>query len=211
LAAEKSSKRLSSAKAKFIKSSKTLTDCPAPVLPEYAFIGRSNVGKSSLINMITGVKGLAKTSSKPGKTRLINHFIVEDKWYLVDLPGYGYASASKTDIAEWNSFINGYMLGRPNLITAFVLIDSRLPMQKNDKEFMIWLAENQVPFSLIFTKTDKMGKNQLQKNFAAYKKEFLGFWNTLPPYFLTSAETYTGKEELLGYINYTLGLFQLPE
>lgn len=197
--------------AVFVKSSQTNQDCPTHKLPEYAFIGRSNVGKSSLINMLTGRKSLAKTSGKPGKTRLINHFLINEDWYLVDLPGYGYASASKSDIKKWATFIDDYILNRKNLLCTFVLIDSRLPLQKIDLDFMSWLADNQIAFSMIFTKVDKSSKTKQQSNFASFKKEFLKYWAAFPPYFFSSAENGIGRDEILGYIEYTNGIAPSPE
>ena len=174
--------------------------CPAPTKPEYAFIGRSNVGKSSLINMLTGKKKLAKISVKPGKTRLINHFLINEEWYLVDLPGYGYAKVSKTDRKKWLGFIHKYILNRNNLICLFVLIDARIKPQKSDMEFMKWLAINNIPFAMIFTKCDKLSTNNLNKNITYYKNEMLKTWEELPKYFLTSAEKKTGKEDVLSYL-----------
>src|SRR5687767_6693585 len=150
--------------AKFLISSTQISKCPEPTLPEYAFIGRSNVGKSTLINMLTGRKNLAKTSAKPGKTQLINHFLINDAWYLVDLPGYGYAKVAKTAREQWEAFISYYLLERKNLVCVFVLIDARLPIQPVDAQFMKWLGENEIAFCMLFTKTDKLTKNELHKN-----------------------------------------------
>ena len=167
---------------------------------EYAFIGRSNVGKSSLINMLTGQKGLAMTSSTPGKTMLINHFLVNDSWYIVDLPGYGYARRSKADRDRLEGIIKSYILGREQMTNLFVLVDSRLEPQKIDLEFMEWLGENGVPFAIIFTKADKVSKGRLGGNVKHYLKELSKQWEELPPYFVTSSETRMGREELLQYI-----------
>ena len=186
--------------AKFVISNTNPEKCPESEVPEYAFIGRSNVGKSSLINMLTGQKKLAKISVKPGKTRLINHFIINDNWYLVDLPGYGYAKVSKTDRQQWLIFIKKYILNRPHLVSLFVLIDSRIKPQKIDLEFMEWLAKHSVPFLMVFTKCDKLTKNALSKNIANYKEEMYKNWEVLPKIFITSAEKKTGKTEVLDYI-----------
>ena len=166
--------------AEFVVSNTNPALCPESELPEFAFIGRSNVGKSSLINMLTGVKDLAKTSSSPGKTQLINHFIINEEWFLVDLPGYGYAKAMRSQRERWLSFIKTYMNKRENLYCVMVLIDSRLKPQANDLEFMEWLALNGIPFVMVFTKTDKLSKTQLSKNIEGYKKEMLNYWEELP-------------------------------
>ncbi len=186
--------------AKFIISNTDITKCPTDGLPEYAFIGRSNVGKSSLINMLTDKKDLAKTSGKPGKTQLINHFLINKQWYLVDLPGYGFAKASKSSRSTWERFIADYLTQRETLINIFVLIDSRLEPQKIDLEFMTWCAEEGLPFSMVFTKVDKLSNAAWQRNFATYKKEILQHWEELPPYFVTSAETKFGRDQVLDYI-----------
>ena len=186
--------------AKFLVSNTDMEKCPAPKFPEYAFIGRSNVGKSSLINMVTGKKNLAKTSATPGKTRLINHFIINQKWYLVDLPGYGYAKVSKASKATWDKMIRDYLLKRKNLMNVFVLVDSRLELQKIDLAFINWLGEKRVPFSIVFTKSDKLKKTQIIYSVEVYKKELRKSWDELPPLFITSAEKKVGKEELLNYI-----------
>lgn len=186
--------------AVFTISNTDINLCPKDGLPEYAFIGRSNVGKSSLINMLTDKKDLAKTSGRPGKTQLINHFMINKNWYLVDLPGYGYAKASKTSRNAWERFIADYLTQRETLINIFVLLDSRLEPQKIDLEFMSWCAEEGLPFSMVFTKIDKLSSSALQKNLAAYKKEMLKFWEELPPVFTTSSESKFGKEKLLNYI-----------
>jgi GTP-binding protein len=187
-------------KAEFIISNTDLRKCPNPDRPEYAFIGRSNVGKSSLINMLTGQKSLAKTSARPGKTQLINHFNIDDTWYLVDLPGYGYAQVPKTAKSKFQKLISEYILKRENLYCLFVLVDSRHEQQKIDSEFMIWLGENSIPFAIIFTKADKLGKTNLNKNISAYKKQLLTVWAELPPVFISSAANGTGKEEILEFI-----------
>ncbi len=186
--------------AEFTISNTDYKKCPEGNLPEYAFIGRSNVGKSSLINMLTNRKGLAMTSSKPGKTLLINHFIINNEWYLVDLPGYGYATASKTMREKLRKIIEGYVLYREQLTNLFVLIDSRHEPQKIDLEFMEWLGENGVPFSIVFTKMDKQSATRSNECVEKYKSILLETWEELPPIFLTSAEKYQGKDELLGYI-----------
>lgn len=187
--------------AEFVISNTDITKCPSDGLPEYAFIGRSNVGKSSLINMLTNRKGLAMTSSKPGKTLLINHFIINSSWYLVDLPGYGYATASKAQRENLKQIIESYILNRQELTSLFVLIDSRHKPQKIDLEFMEWLGVNQVPFSIIFTKADKLSKLRLGENIAVYKDELLKSWEELPPVFITSSEKRQGREEVLSYID----------
>ena len=174
--------------------------CPEGNLPEYAFIGRSNVGKSSLINMLTNRKGLAMTSSKPGKTMLINHFIINSDWYLVDLPGYGYARQSKDSRAKIQQIIEDYILERQQLTNLFVLIDSRIEPQKIDLEFMEWLGENEVPFSIVFTKTDKNSVTRTRLNLDTYKEKLLEQWEELPPIFITSSETRVGRDEILNYI-----------
>ncbi|MEQ6167468.1 MULTISPECIES: ribosome biogenesis GTP-binding protein YihA/YsxC [unclassified Ekhidna] len=187
--------------AEFIKSSPNVADCPEPTLPEYAFIGRSNVGKSSLINLLTQRRKLAKTSSTPGKTQLINHFLINENWYLVDLPGYGWAQTSKTNKAAWKKMINAYLEERQNLACVFVLVDSRHEPQKIDLEFMEWLGESGIPFSIVFTKVDKLGKNQIQSNVAAYKKEMRKTWEELPPTFVTSSTDRVGGEEIMDFID----------
>lgn len=187
--------------AVFVISSDTVDKCPNDTKPEYAFIGRSNVGKSSLINMITGNKKLAKTSGRPGKTQLINHFLINEEWYIVDLPGYGYAKASKTSRAKWEKFIADYLTKREQLVNVFVLLDCRLEPQKIDLEFMNWCGEEGIPFSMVFTKIDKLSSSALQKNLAQYKKEMLKYWEALPPVFTTSSESSFGKEQVLNYID----------
>ena len=189
-------------KASYLVSSPSFDKCPKPDRPEYAFIGRSNVGKSSLINMITGQKSLAKTSGTPGKTQLINHFKINSNWFLVDLPGYGYARVSKKTKEVFQQFITDYFEKREQLVCAFVLIDIRLEAQKIDIEFINYLGETEVPFSIIFTKADKIGKVQAQKNIAAYKKQLLaGDWAEFPQYFVTSSTESTGREEVLAFID----------
>jgi GTP-binding protein len=188
--------------ADFVMSNTDVSKCPKERLPEYAFIGRSNVGKSSLINMLTGHSKLAKTSGKPGKTQLINHFKINSNWFLVDLPGYGYAKVSKTIRQGFQEFIKNYFLQREQLICTFVLIDSRLEPQKIDLEFMEFLGENGIPFAIVFTKTDKLKLAQLNRNIQIYKNTMLHtMWEEMPPYFSTSATNNTGKEELLSYID----------
>ena len=194
--------------ASFLVSNTTFKKCPIDGRPEFAFIGRSNVGKSSLINMITGKKKLAKTSSTPGKTQLINHFEINEDWYLVDLPGYGFAKASKKSRKSWEVFITEYLLHRESLMTTFVLIDARLPLQKIDLEFMNWCGGKRIPFSLVFTKTDKLSSSALQKNLTGFKKEILKFWDELPPVFVTSSQSKFGREPLLHYIDEILTAFQ---
>lgn len=179
--------------------------CPEDGKPEFAFIGRSNVGKSSLINMLTGNKKLAKTSSTPGKTQLINHFEINNEWYLVDLPGYGFAKASKVMRLKWEKFIAEYLTERKPLMNIFVLLDSRLEPQKIDLEFMNWCGEKGLPFSMVFTKIDKLSSSALQKNLAAYRKEMLKYWEDLPPVFTTSSESKFGQEKLLNYIDEIIG------
>lgn len=186
--------------ATFICSNTDHTKCPPANKPEFAFIGRSNVGKSSLINMLTNRKKLAKVSGSPGKTQLINHFLIDDAWYLVDLPGYGYAKVSKKSREAWSKFVQSYLLNRENLFNLFVLVDSRHDPQNIDIEFVNWLGEKEIPFSIVFTKVDKIGKTTVDKNVSKYKKELLKYWDELPPMFLTSSENRTGKEDLLDYI-----------
>jgi len=194
--------------AEFLISNTDVTKCPAPFMPEYAFIGRSNVGKSSLINMLTQRTKLAKTSSTPGKTQLINHFIINDNWYLVDLPGYGYARTSKALKAGFSKIIADYIGNHENLMNLFVLVDIRLEPQKIDLEFMNWLGENGVPFVIIFTKTDKLSTNQVHSKYSAYKKILLESWEEMPSHFLSSAETAVGREEILTFIEKTNKVFR---
>lgn len=186
--------------AAFVVSNTQVAKCPTHKLPEYAFIGRSNVGKSSLINMLTNHKGLAKTSSKPGKTQLINHFLINKEWYLVDLPGYGYAKVSKQSKKTFQQFITDYFKKRRELVCAFVLVDIRHEPQKIDLEFMQWLGENAIPFAIVFTKADKLTEKQIQEHVASYSEILLQQWEEMPPYFITSSENILGKEDLLSYI-----------
>ena len=186
--------------AEFVISNTDYKRCPSPQMAEYAFIGRSNVGKSSLINALVNNKNLAKTSARPGKTQLINHFLINKTWYLVDLPGYGFAKISKEKRAEFHDMISEYLLNRTNLMCLFVLIDSRHNPQAIDQEFIQWLAENEIPFVLVFTKTDKLGKTVLLKNIVEYKLELLKQWEELPEIFITSAEKKTGVSEIATYI-----------
>jgi GTP-binding protein len=189
---------------KFVKSSRNVRDCPETALPEYAFVGRSNVGKSSLINLLAGRKKLAKTSSTPGKTKLINHFMVDGSWLLVDLPGYGYARVTKTERGKFLQIIRQYLLLRKNLVCLFLLIDCRLAPQQNDLSFIRWLGENQIPFAVCFTKTDKLSEYQMELSFKNYKKSLLTEWEELPPVFFTSAVRKRGRSEMLQFIKETL-------
>ena len=186
--------------AEFVISNTDIELCPKDGKLEYAFIGRSNVGKSSLINMLMDRNKLAKTSGRPGKTQLINHFIINEEWYVVDLPGYGYAKASKVSRASWEQFISEYLTKREELVNVFVLIDCRLEPQKIDLEFMNWCGQKQIPFSMVFTKADKLSSSALQKNLAKYKKEMLKTWGELPPVFTSSATSKFGREKILNYI-----------
>ncbi len=186
--------------AHFVMSNTDVRRCPPADKPEYAFIGRSNVGKSSLINMLVKNRKLAKTSQTPGKTRHINHFLINESWYLVDLPGYGYARVSKSTHGKFQQYIVDYIKKRENLYCLFVLIDSRHEPQKIDIEFITWLGENRIPFALVFTKADKLGKNKLEANIEHYKKELLKDWEQLPPVLVSSAETGSGREEILDFI-----------
>ena len=186
--------------AAFVVSNTQVAKCPTHKLPEYAFIGRSNVGKSSLINMLTNHKGLAKTSSKPGKTQLINHFLINKEWYLVDLPGYGYAKVSKQSKKTFQQFITDYFKKRRELVSAFVLVDIRHEPQKIDLEFMQWLGENAIPFAIVFTTADKLTEKQIQEHVTSYSEILLQQWEEMPPYFITSSENRLGKEDLLSYI-----------
>ncbi|HAX14187.1 MAG TPA: YihA family ribosome biogenesis GTP-binding protein [Leeuwenhoekiella sp.] len=188
--------------AEFLVSNSNVAKCPKNKMPEYAFIGRSNVGKSSLINMLTDRKNLAKTSGRPGKTQLINHFVINQTWYLVDLPGYGYARVSKKVKKEFQKFITQYFEEREQLVSAFVLIDCRHEPQPIDREFMQYLGEKQIPFSIIFTKADKLKPKALERNIEHYKQELLaGAWAEMPNYFISSATNSTGKDEILDYID----------
>lgn len=188
-------------KAEYLISSARVDQCPESNLPEYAFIGRSNVGKSSLINMLTNRSKLAKTSATPGKTMLINHFIINDEWYLVDLPGYGFAKRGKKEQQKFEDMITSYILGREQMTNLFLLIDSRHEPQRIDLEFIEWLGENGVPFSLVFTKGDKVPKSKLNGNVMHYLNELRKQWDELPPHFITSSETKLGRDELLNYID----------
>lgn len=187
-------------KAEFVVSNTQPEKCPKPDRAEIAFIGRSNVGKSSLINRLTGVKELAKTSQKPGKTQLINHFNINDRWYLVDLPGYGFAKVSKDTKAKWEVMISDYLTGRKNLCGVFILIDSRLPPQQIDLEFLLWCGTEGIPAVLVFTKADKLSKSQVDKNVKAFLKKTEEIFEEAPDYFVTSAEKGTGKDELTAFI-----------
>lgn len=193
--------------ANYITSSVTLNQCPAPNKAEYAFIGRSNVGKSSLINSLTGYKKLAKTSGSPGKTITVNHFEINNEWYLVDLPGYGYAKRSKTERAKWSKMIKTYILGRENLLTIFVLIDIRHEPQKNDLEFIDWLGISNIPFAVLFTKADKVKPAQKSQLVDSYKKKLLESWEEVPPMIVTSATKNEGREEVLNFIEETNKVF----
>lgn len=185
----------------FTLSAPSVGMCPADTKPEYAFIGRSNVGKSSLINMLCRNKKLAKTSATPGKTMLINHFIINREWYLVDLPGYGYAKRSKSELKKLEQMINGYILQREQLMNVFLLVDIRLEPQKIDLEFINWLGASSVPFCIVFTKADKLTNAKIQANVAAYKRKLSETWEDLPPMFITSSDSRLGREEVLDYID----------
>ena len=186
--------------AEFVISNTDVKKCPASSLPEYAFIGRSNVGKSSLINILTQRKGLAMTSQKPGKTQLINHFLINNEWHLVDLPGYGFARVGQSNRERLKSIIEDYILEREQLTNLFILLDCRHEPQKIDLEFIEWAGENGVPFALVFTKADKLSKGKLASNIEAYKQTLLESWEELPPIFITSSEAKEGRDELLNYI-----------
>lgn len=188
-------------KVRFIKSSNNIQSCPKDNLPEFAFIGRSNVGKSSLINMLSGIKDLAKTSQRPGKTQLINHFMVDEKWFMVDLPGYGYAKTSKELRAQFDVIIKSYILQRTTLQCLFVLIDSRLEPQQKDLDFIEFLGENSVPFVIVFTKADKQSINKTESNISVFKKTLLKNWESLPDIFVTSSLTHIGRKEILNFID----------
>ena len=183
--------------AEFVKSSTKHTECPKAPFPEYAFIGRSNVGKSSLINMLVGHKGLAKISATPGKTRLINHFLINSSWYLCDLPGYGFAKVSKTIREKWDGIIKSYLLNRRNLVNTFLLIDVRHEALKNDLDFLNWIGEHGLPVTLVFTKSDKLSKTKVQTQLSAYEQKLAEYWDPLPPYVLTSSKTGEGRQEIL--------------
>lgn len=193
--------------AKFVMSNTDYRKCPAPEIPEYAFIGRSNVGKSSLINMLCDNQKLAKTSSTPGKTQLINHFIINNEWYIVDLPGYGFAKPGLDVTAKWKTFTENYLKQRENLMCTFVLIDIRLEPQKKDVEFMEFMAINGLPFVMVFTKADKLGKEAARRNVEKYRKQMLKTWAELPQYFITSSEKKQGAEEILDFVEQTNKLF----
>ena len=187
-------------KAEFSLSAPMVSMCPKDNKPEYAFIGRSNVGKSSLINMLTNNKKLAKTSATPGKTLLINHFIINNEWYLVDLPGYGFAKRSKKEVQKLEQMINGYILQRQQLVNVFLLVDIRLEAQKIDLDFIQWLGQSSVPFAIVFTKADKLSAAKVSQNVEAYKKVLGETWEELPPMFVTSSEKKLGREEIMDYI-----------
>lgn len=187
--------------AEFLMSNSEVAKCPKDRLPEYAFIGRSNVGKSSLINMLMQRKSLAKTSGRPGKTQLINHFIINKNWYLVDLPGYGYARVSKSSKKTFQKFITNYFEKREQMVLAFVLIDCRLEPQPIDLEFIQWMGETGIPFNIIFTKADKVKPLALERNIAVYTEKMLETWEDMPPYFVTSASNFIGRDEVLNYID----------
>ncbi len=196
--------------AEFKVSNTNYEKCPAPIYPEYAFIGRSNVGKSSLINMLTSRKGLAKTSTTPGKTQLINHFLINKKWYLVDLPGYGYAKVSKTSKATWDKMIRDYLEKRKNLLTVFILIDIRLEPQPIDLSFIRWVGEKQIPLVIVFTKSDKISKQQVIFSVEQFKKALLKTWAELPLLFITSSEKKLGGDDILSLIEDTNKDFKIP-
>ncbi|MGF7076478.1 ribosome biogenesis GTP-binding protein YihA/YsxC [Mucilaginibacter sp. 3215] len=197
--------------AEFICSNSQVSKLPPPVKAEYAFIGRSNVGKSSLINTLTGKKGLAKTSQTPGKTQLINHFLINEIWYIVDLPGYGYARASKTEKAKWDKFIHTYLDKRESLQCVMVLIDSRLEPQKIDLEFCNWLGEKGLSFVLVFTKADKQSSIKTDQTIAKFKKALLATFDEMPQFFITSSETQQGREEILEFIDVVNQNFEVPQ
>ena len=196
--------------ATYLKSSAFIGQCPEHNSPEYAFIGRSNVGKSSLINMLTGTKNLAKVSSMPGKTVLINHFCINGEWYLVDLPGYGFAKCSKKERNKLEQMISSYILQRTQMTNLFVLIDCRLAPQQIDLEFMQWLGESNVPFSIVFTKADKLSHAQLATNLRAYEAKLAEIWEPIPPYIVTSSASRTGRDELLDYIEHINATLNSP-
>lgn len=188
-------------KSEFVISSPVVSKCPADNKPEYAFIGRSNVGKSSLINMLCNHKGLAKTSSTPGKTLLINHFIINNEWYLVDLPGYGFAKRSKNERQKLDNMIRGYILQREQLVNVFVLVDIRHEQQAIDREFIDWMGTSNIPFSIVFTKADKLSQAKVKQNVENWMKALEDAWEELPPYFITSSEKKQGRDEVLDYID----------
>ena len=195
--------------ANFTISSPDVSKCPEPDIPEYAFIGRSNVGKSSLINMLTGRKKLAKISATPGKTMLINHFKINEQWYLVDLPGYGFAKRSKSERLKWEKMIKKYILNRTNMLTLFVLIDIRIEPQQIDLEFMDWLGVSEIPFVITFTKADKLKRMQIENNLNKYKKKLLENWDQLPTIITTSATSGQGRDDVLNFIEETNKIFYL--
>jgi GTP-binding protein len=197
--------------ADFVMSNSEVAKCPKDRLPEYAFIGRSNVGKSSLINMLMGRKNLAKTSGKPGKTQLINHFLVNKNWYLVDLPGYGYARVSKSTKKVFQKFITNYFEKREQMVLAFVLVDCRHEPQSIDLEFMQWMGESGIPFNIIFTKADKLKPKPLEEKVREYSKKMLETWEEMPRFFITSANDATGRDEVLAYIDQLNSAIQHPE
>ncbi|PKP05142.1 MAG: YihA family ribosome biogenesis GTP-binding protein [Bacteroidetes bacterium HGW-Bacteroidetes-6] len=197
--------------AKYIGGCTHWTKCPAPDYPEYAFTGRSNVGKSSLINAMTGIKKLAKISSNPGKTQIINHFLIEEEWFLTDLPGYGYAKAPKELRKKWEAMIKEYLERRANLMTTFVLVDSRLEPQKNDVEFIDWCGQKQLPIAIIFTKADKCTKNELAMSIGKFEKKMAESWEEMPPRIITSSETRLGLDEVLSFIAETNRYWVCPE
>ncbi len=190
--------------SKFITSAPNVQSCPNSTLAEFAFIGRSNVGKSSLINMLTGRRELAKVSGKPGKTQLINYFLIDEMWHLVDLPGYGYASVSKTKRTQFKKMIDDYLILRGNLVNTFVLVDSNIPLQKIDLEFMNWMGENGLPFSIVYTKSDRPRGNKLEENIISIQDGLKEYWDELPTEFITSAETTKGRAEIISYISNVL-------
>ena len=196
--------------ARFVISNTDYRKCPPPLMPEFAFIGRSNVGKSSLINMLVRRKNLARISVRPGKTQLINHFLIDDRWYLVDLPGYGYAKVPKAERARWQQMIDGYLLNRINLMCTFLLVDQRIPPQDIDLKMMEGFAENELPFAIVFTKADKLKPAEAEKNLSDYKNLLFQSWESLPILFTTSSEKGWGRDEILGFISETRSVFD-PE
>lgn len=194
-------------RASFVISNTDYQKCPAPTLPEYAFIGRSNVGKSSLINMLCNRKGLAKISVQPGKTQTINHFLIDGEWYLVDLPGYGYAKRSKTSREKWKTMIGEYLTNRRNLVYTFILIDLRIPPQSNDLEMIGNFGESELPMALVFTKFDKLKPEEAKRNLNAFEHELLQTWESLPPIFVSSAKTALGREQILDFIDHNNKVF----
>lgn len=196
--------------ASFLTSSPSLKECPAPEKPEFGFIGRSNVGKSSLINMLTGWTKLARTSVQPGKTRTINHFFINESWYLVDLPGYGYAKVPQKMREKWTAATGEYILKRENLVSLFVLLDSRHKPQKSDLEFMEFIGTKGIPFCRVFTKADKLGKSAIEKSIALYDREMLNIWESLPKTFIASIIDNRGREDILNYIEDSINISQMP-